>query len=206
MNDASISGTLTRLAAQPELHARFVNTLSLLEYIGARKILKSQKESRITAELLSHVAEEIRHSQALKRVALKLSGGELEGYSQDELLCGSEARAYIQAVDHTPLLPGEPSRDAWTSYLYTTLLIEERANRIYPLYEPILAEAGHPGVLKAILREEESHLADIRASLEAAHAPELEPLREREEAAFRAWWDAIAFSAESRRGRLRRDR
>lgn len=197
MND--ISATLRKLASSRDLHAKFVNTLSLLEYIGARKILKSQKESRITSELLSHVAEEIRHAQALKRVALKLSEGRLEGYSQDELLAGSEARAYIQAVDHTELLPGEKPRDAWIAYLYTTLLIEERANKIYPLYEPILAEAGHPGVLRAILREEESHLNDIRASLERCSrdagplegALDLEPLRGQEESAFRAWWSAV---------------
>jgi hypothetical protein len=187
--------TLQRLAGRPEVHARFVNTLSLLEYIGARKILKSQKESRITAELLAHAAEEIRHAQALKRVALKLSDGRLEGYSQDELLAGSEARAYIQDVDHTPLLEGEPSRDAFTSYLYATLLIEERANRIYPLYEPILAEAGHPGVLKGILKEEVAHLCDIRREIEASGGPGLEPLRAREEKAFNSWWSAVESAA-----------
>lgn len=191
MNDSALTATLTRLASRPDAHSRFVNTLSLLEYIGARKILKSQKESRITAELLAHVAEEIRHAQALKRVALKLSEGKLEGYGQDELLAGSEARAYIQAADHTPLLQGEHSRDEFTSYLYATLLIEERANRIYPLYEPILAGAGHPGVLKAILREEETHLQDIRREIEATGSPELAPLREREERAFHAWWNAV---------------
>ena len=47
----SFFATLKRLACRPEAHARFVNTLSLLEYIGARKIMKSQKESRITAAL-----------------------------------------------------------------------------------------------------------------------------------------------------------
>lgn len=195
MTDTQVVETLKALARNRELHARFVNTVSLLEYIGARKILKSQKESRMTAELLAHVAEEIRHAQALKRVALKLSDGKLESYSQDELLAGSEARAYIQAVDHTPLLGGEPSRDEFTSYLYATLLIEERANRIYPLYEPILAEAGFPGVLRGILQEEEAHLHDIRQDIEASGAPELAPLREREEIAFLAWWSAVERAA-----------
>jgi hypothetical protein len=197
MNESAVISTLKRLAQHRELHARFVNTLSLLEYIGARKILKSQKESRMTAELLAHVAEEIRHAQALKRVALKMSEGELAGYSQDELLAGSEARAYMQDVDHTPLLEGESSRDAFTSYLYTTLLIEERANRLYPLYEPVLAEAGYPGVLSGILKEEVAHLHDIRVNIEGAGTPELEPLRAREEDAFGAWWAAVERATQS---------
>jgi hypothetical protein len=195
MNDAAVVSTLVKVAGSKELHARFVNTLSLLEYIGARKILKSQNENRVSAELLAHVAEEIRHAQALKRVALKMSEGQLEGYSERELVAGAEARAYIQAVDHTPLLAGEVSRDAWTAYLYTTLLIEERANRIYPLYEAILGQAGFPGVLRGILAEEEAHLSDIRRSIEATGNPELAPLREREEAAFQAWWNAVEREA-----------
>jgi hypothetical protein len=186
----SVSETLERIAANRPVHARFANTLSLLEYIGARKILKSQREGSVTAELLAHVSEEVRHAQALKRVALKLSDGALEGYGDDELLAGDEARAYIQAVDHTPLLEGEGSRDSWESYLYTTLLVEERANRIYPLYGPILSRAGFPGVMKGILKEEEAHLGDIRANL-GSRLEALEPLRLREEAAFNAWWTQV---------------
>lgn len=57
---------LTALVKQPTLHARFLNTLSLLEFIGARKIMKSQEEDSVTPAVLAHATEEIRHAQVLK--------------------------------------------------------------------------------------------------------------------------------------------
>ncbi|MEO5970724.1 MAG: hypothetical protein ABIQ95_12425 [Bdellovibrionia bacterium] len=161
---ANFEKTIAQLETNPELHARFLNTLSLLEYIGARKILKSQKEEKISSQILAHAAEEIRHAQTFKKLALKMSSGKLSTYSEDHLLCGKEAREYFQSLDQA--VHAEIGEDSYTNYLFTTLLIEERANQIYPIYEPVLARAGYPGVLKAIVKEEDSHLKDILTSLQ----------------------------------------
>jgi rubrerythrin len=161
---ASFEKTIAQLEANPELHARFVNTLSLLEYMGARKILKSQREEKISSQVLAHAAEEIRHAQTFKRLALKMSSGKLSSYSEDHLLCGKEAREYFQSLDQA--VHAEIGEDSYTNYLFTTLLIEERANLVYPIYEPVLARAGYPGVLKAIVKEEDAHLKDILTSLQ----------------------------------------
>src|SRR5690242_14180620 len=44
----SFKEVLDRFENRADLHARFLNTLSLLEYIGARKIVKSQIDRSIT--------------------------------------------------------------------------------------------------------------------------------------------------------------
>ncbi|MFZ9595960.1 MAG: hypothetical protein ACO3A2_07775 [Bdellovibrionia bacterium] len=160
----TIEMVLNALELRPMLHARFLNTLSLLEYIGARKIFKSQAESSINASLLAHAAEEIHHAQTFKKLALKLSQGKLTSYSEDHLLCGREAKEYFQCLDYG--VHAEVETDSWMNYLYTTLLIEERANQVYPLYEPILARAGFAGILKSIVKEEASHMQDILKHLQ----------------------------------------
>lgn len=169
-----------------------MNTLSFLEYIGARKILKSQKQESISSELLAHISEEIRHAQILKKVALKLSNGTLVTYSEEHLLCGRQAVRYAQQVDHAAekLWGGS---DHWQSYLYTTLLLEERANQLYPLYDEALEATGRSTVFQGILREEALHLESVLGSLGVAptvppnsevQAERLNALRTFEEAAF----------------------
>jgi hypothetical protein len=155
---------LRDIAKHPQIHAKFLNTLSFMEYMGSRKILKSQRAESITFELLSHTAEEIRHAQTFKKIALKISDGKVSSYSAEHLFCGVEAATYFQTLDQTAAQRlGTP--DSWANYLLTTLLIEERANQIYPFYEEILAAAGYPGYLKLIVREENSHLQDIAAEI-----------------------------------------
>ncbi len=182
-------GILVQLCKVPALNARFINTLSFLEYVGARKILKSQHESLVTYRLINHMLEELRHAQLLKRVALKMSDGKLETYSDDHLLCGQEARRYIQTVDFAPEI-----EVPWLNYLLTTLMLEERANLIYPDYEPLLAQAGFPGVLKAIVTEEDVHLRDVIRNLgreTSISAYQLNRLREIESEAFQRFADSI---------------
>jgi len=60
---------LPEILEKPSIHARMVNTFSMLEYIGTRKILKSQDAPSMTLSLLAHIQEEIRHAQMLKKLA-----------------------------------------------------------------------------------------------------------------------------------------
>ena len=182
------------LSRDPLQHAKFINTLSLLEYIGARKIFKSQDEKSLTAEILGHAAEEIRHAQTLKRIALKMSSGQLETYSDEDLLCGKEARIYIQSIDYgvEKILGHKP--ETGINYLLTTLLLEERANQVYPFYENVLAKAGFPGVLKAIVREEDNHLKAVVNGLKDASgltSEDLAQLRAMEEREFTKFLESI---------------
>ena len=150
---------LGAVVERPLMHAKFLNTLSLLEYMGARKILKSQRAETISYEILAHTSEEIRHAQMLKKLSLKLSEGKLEDYSSENLLCGAEGARYFQTIDTAAFKAlGHP--DPWVNYLLTTLLIEERANSIYPHYAA-LPKAELASIFKGIVREEDTHLQDI---------------------------------------------
>lgn len=173
---------VNRLDGIPEQSAKFVNTLSLLEYMGARKIVKSQHAASISFELMAHISEEIRHAEILKKLALKMSDGKLTTYSDEHLLCGSEARAYIQTVDRaaeelfgtkkSKEVPKSP-RASWLNYLYTTLLLEERAKQIYPHCGALVEKQGFQNVFKGILKEEDRHLSAV--SQEMGVAKEVTP-------------------------------
>ncbi len=201
--------TLRALAADPARHAKFVNTLSLMEYIGARKILKSQPAAGISAELLAHVSEEIRHAHALKKLALRLDPL-LTGYEPNQLLAGKSASGYMQAIDRQAEADlksmsngnGENERLAWINYLYTTLLVEERAGSFYPEYASLLAElfpaAGHAAVIHGIIREEESHLRQVVDHLlqdDPDGRARLERLRPVEAKAFADWIGGLSSGA-----------
>ena len=216
-DDVDIVPILARLTGDAGRHARFLNTLSLLEYIGVRKILKSQPAEGLSAEMLEHILEEARHAYVLKRLALRVGGESVATYAAPALLCGEEARRYIQTLDRSAEIDLKESRDsasgaaatggavpaggvspasgsASVNYLYTTLLIEERAGAVYPLYEPLLARVGLGGVLAGIIREEEGHLSAVMRRVmdeDPGHAPRLERLRRAERRAYAAFVAAL---------------
>ena len=177
---------VSALLVDPGLHARFVNTLSMLEYLGARKILKSQRADSISLEILRHAAEEIRHAQILKSLALRWSGGELRGYREEELLCGRQAREYFHRLEEECALMHSRTEPTQV-YTLTTLLVEKRAVRFYPVYALALKKAGIPNALGAILNDERNHLEEMQREAAALGCGpvELARLRAREESLFR---------------------
>ncbi len=111
-DDVDIVPILARLTGDAGRHARFLNTLSLLEYIGVRKILKSQPAEGLSAEMLEHILEEARHAYVLKRLALRVGGESVATYAAPALLCGEEARRYIQTLDRSAEIDLKESRDS----------------------------------------------------------------------------------------------
>ncbi len=149
-----------KIVQHPSAHARFVNSLSFIEYIGARKILKGQRAQDFSLELLSHASEEIRHAQILKRLALRISP-EVVSYQREHLLAGERAEGYIQEVDRA-VEEALGKNKTWQNYLVTTLVVEERAETFYTEYEKVLAECGYGGILISIVKEEVGHLKKMR--------------------------------------------
>lgn len=194
---------LTHLDQRVDLHARLINTFSQLEYIGARKIVKSQTDRSMTLELLSHITEEIRHAQILKLLALRMSDQSLETYDDAHLLAGPEGRSYIQTVDHAvdAALSGIlPAKREFVNYLVTTLLIEERAAQVYPIYDLYLEKFGLSGKLSSIVRDEDKHLQavtlHIQKLLPQANAA-LKKLRGLEVQCFSTFMKAVITSVPS---------
>jgi hypothetical protein len=190
-----IKKALALLGKNKNLHGQFINTLSVLEFAGARKIIKSQRAENLDSEILSHISEEIRHARVLKNIALKMSEGKLKTYMPKHLLAGDAAWSYIQTVDHSIELEfTEPQ--PWLNYLYTTLLIEERAMEVYPLYSETLKEYGFASSLQGMILEEENHLNFTRKHIlesDPQSSKRLEKFRKIEMEAFEKFMSSVCF-------------
>lgn len=185
---------IKKMMASDMIYARFLNTLSLMEYTGARKIIKSQPQQHIHKKILDHMAEEMRHAQVLKRAAMKVAPGVCDTYEPDTLFCGVEAYQYFQTVDHAAK-QALNVRDPWQCYLYTTFLIEIRVLMFYAAFEKALLESGKPSVFRSILAEEKNHLEEVSGWLSEIpdYEKNKETLKKIEEEAFEKFLLAIKY-------------
>jgi len=155
------------------MHARLLNTLSRLEYVGVRKMLKSRRAEALDLDGLQHILDETVHALRLKKAALALAGerGGVGTYGAADTLAGDAGEDYIQGVDgaaETVLADVPEQRRGEVNYLLTSAAIEVRAQAFYPLYEARLRSHGVSVSVAAIMRDEDRHLAEMAAQLEAA--------------------------------------
>jgi hypothetical protein len=160
---------LPQIIASPLLHARMVNTLSRMEYVGTRKILKARNSARIDNDGLMHIIEEASHALRLKRAAIKLNVGSEDGiatYSDEHTLAGNAAENYLQQVDYAcekivadANLSFDDQSEA--NYVLSSVAIEVRADCFYPIYEQCLVDAGAPFSVASILKDEVKHLKEM---------------------------------------------
>ncbi|WP_084680343.1 hypothetical protein [Leptospira fainei] len=171
VNRSEIRSVLEDIERIPSIHAKWLNTLSLLEHIGARKIHASQTGNSISEMVLRHASEEARHAAFFKKLTLRVGSEEFSGYEPATLLAGNSAVIYFQRLDS--IVNRSLSSEAFSRgkqkllcYLYVTKLIEERAGLVYEEYERILS-SGESGIsLKSIIKEEESHLQEMNFHLQ----------------------------------------
>jgi hypothetical protein len=157
---------LNRIVPDAPLHGRFLNTLSLLEHMGSRKIMATQQGESIDQATLKHVAEEAHHAYFMKRQAEKTAARPLEFCAAD-LLAPAAARMYFQRLEAG--LVGTLGREnVRTTYLYMSLIVEFRALWFYRLYQQALTRFRSALSLKRVLGEERNHLGEVAQRLEAA--------------------------------------
>ncbi len=195
-----VRALLRAIVADRPRHARWLNTLSMLEQVGAQKIAKSQPTPFLSGMVVRHLAEESRHAQYLKQLAERIAPGACPTYESRYLLAGRAARRYFERLDaHVAgsLGPEASARQAYpgTAYFYVTLAVERRAERIYPLYQAVLDEASLPVSLRGVIAEEAHHLAEMERAL-AARDPgwraRADAIGAVEERLFGEWMDALA--------------
>ncbi len=165
-----LDALIGRIVADRALHAKWLNTFSFLEYIGFRKIVKSQRAEALSGAVLNHALEEGRHALGLKKLAVKLGGPEFDCYAPEVLLCGEEAEAYFQDLDAAcdAALADQPeAARAKLVYCYVTWLIERRALGVYGVYRKALGESEAARKLDGLLAEETRHLAEVETWLQA---------------------------------------
>jgi hypothetical protein len=194
-----VAPVLDRIIPDPGLHARFVNTLARLEYVGVRKILKSRRSERLDLPGLQHILDEAVHALRLKKAAVALAGGGggVAAFGEGETLAGGAGETYLQALDRRAEetladLPEDVRGEA--NYLLTSAAIEVRAQVFYPVYEQRLRAHGAPFSVSAISKDEDRHLEEMATGLAAAlpvWRPRLEPLLAAEEALFGRFLSAV---------------
>ncbi|MFD0794221.1 hypothetical protein ACFQZX_11370 [Mucilaginibacter litoreus] len=158
---------LHQIIADNNLHARWLNTLSLMENTGARKISASEDPVSVTYIILKHAAEEHRHAFYLKKQIEKTAAGQCPTYASEYLISPSSSKYYLHQLDIDVCrylkkelqLTGAELRFA--AYLLVTYAIEVRADELYPVYQQALDDAGSKVNVKSIILEEEGHLEEM---------------------------------------------
>jgi rubrerythrin len=169
-----------QLVENPVQHARVLNTFSYLEYIGFRKIIKSQPANRMTLQVLAHAGEEARHAMILKKMALRLTSSlsatakddsAVLTYAETDISSGQAASDYFQQLDR--YVADDLARAVLTSecgeltYFYVTWLIEIRALSVYSDYVSVVSADGSSTALEGLIAEEDRHLEYVTERLSA---------------------------------------
>lgn len=173
MNDQSspekhFEEILSKIIHAPNLHAKWLNTLSYLENCGARKIAACEDPTQVKEEMLKHAAEEFRHAHYLKCQIKRVSNDLLTNYSLKNILGGTTSLHYLNALDLKTsryLSQHLPSKTKEAAYLLVTYAIELRAAQLYPLYDQLLRSNQSKVTVKSIILEEEGHLKEMKEGL-----------------------------------------
>jgi hypothetical protein len=188
-----IQAVLKQIASEPMLEARWLNTLSLLQFVGARKISRTVADRHPSLEVLGHLADETRHALTFKRLACEVAGGEVSVY-----LCAQEAATYFQTLDRelaTWATHALGHEDTKLHYLLTTTLLGQRAMLVYPLYKAATRVTSVRLELGRVAAEEQSHRIDIEETcklrLARAGVSDLSAPRALEERLFGTFLSAL---------------
>jgi hypothetical protein len=174
-----VVGTEAMLAgfiADRPAHARFMNTLSMLEHMGSHKIMATQHGLGIDQPTLKHLAEETRHAFFFKRHANREAGRMLE-YTAADMIAPLAARRYFQRLEAEMVRIFPADIHPRATYLTMSMVVEFRAVWGYRLYQTALVNARSMVSLKSLLAEEAGHLTDMAERLESLNELDLPRLR-----------------------------
>lgn len=157
------------------LHAKWLNSLSMMENTGARKISRYEHPVKTTIIVLKHAAEEARHAYYLKKQIDKLVPDACPDYSFEYLLAPVESHHYLHQLDTQACrylkeklgLTGRELKHG--AYLLVTYAIEVRADMLYGIYQDVLTAHKSKVNVKSIIMEEEGHLAEMERMLKEFH-------------------------------------
>ena len=183
-----------------ELHGKWLNSLSMMENTGARKISKYEDPIHSDIIVLKHAAEEARHAYYLKKQIGKLPEVSCPDYTYPYLLAPVQSHHYLNMLDVEACrylknklgLEGRALKHG--AYLLVTYAIEVRADMLYGIYQESLTNHGSKVNVRSIIVEEEGHLAEMQRMLEVFH-PEWKQLAADmcavEDRLFIAWITAV---------------
>ena len=161
---------LPTIIADNALHARWLNSLSMMESVGARKIAAYVHPIQVDLITLQHAFEEARHAYFLKKQISKLDQLSPD-YAPEHTLAPRASYRYLHKLDMSCARylanSGKTGRALKHGcYLLVTYLIEVRAMMLYTTYQKALDAAGSRVHVKSILAEEEGHLDNMTTQLD----------------------------------------
>ncbi len=199
--DQQLQQILDIIVPSDELHGKWLNSLSMMENTGARKISKYEHPVHTDIIVLKHAAEEARHAYYLKKQIGKLADVSCPDYSYPYLLAPVESHHYLNMLDveacrylkNKLQLEGRALKHG--AYLLVTYAIEVRADMLYGIYQEALTRYGSKVNVKSIILEEEGHLTEMERMLKDFH-PQWQELAndmcQVEDRLFNVWVAAIA--------------
>jgi hypothetical protein len=182
------------------LHTKWLNSLSMMENTGARKISKYEDPVHTGIIVLKHAAEEARHAYYLKKLIGKLDAKACPDYTYPYLLAPVHTHQYLNRLDveacrYIKDKLGLAGRELMHgAYLLVTYSIEVRADMLYGVYQDALSVHRSKVNVKSIIAEEEGHLEEMEKMLIDFH-PDWRALAddvcEIEARLFGAWITAV---------------
>ncbi len=169
----NLEAIFSTIISNTTTHAKFLNTLSYMENVGARKISKFEPKIDVGLMVLKHAAEEHRHAFYLKKQITKLVEGGFETYQDEFLLSPKSSKFYLDLLDvkvcqYVQKKLGLTGAEVkWAAYLLVTYAIEVRADELYPIYQKMLTAQQSKVQVKSIILEEEGHLEEMIKQLKA---------------------------------------
>jgi hypothetical protein len=190
----------SKVVKTPSLHSRWLNTLSMMENAGAKKIKNCEHPVLVNEIILKHSAEEARHAHYLKKQIGKIEKGSCPTYEKRYLLAPDQSYYYLHSLDvqvcrYLKKEFGYKGDDLkYAAYLLVTYAIEVRADELYPKYQAVLTQTNSPVNVRSIIVEEEGHLQEMRSQLKE-FSPDWEILCENavtlETRLYADWMDAL---------------
>ncbi|MGL4768066.1 MAG: hypothetical protein ACRCV6_08310 [Formosimonas sp.] len=152
------------------LHARWLNSLSMMESVGARKIAAYVHPIEVDLITLQHAFEEARHAYFLKKQISKLKQ-DSPSYAAEHTLAPRASYRYLHKLDMRCARYladlGHTERELKHGcYLLVTYLIEVRAMLLYHTYQAALDAANSRVHVKSIISEEAGHLENMMTQLD----------------------------------------
>jgi rubrerythrin len=173
--NTELAGVADKIVTTDELHVKWLNSLSMMENTGARKISKYEDPVHTSLTELKHAAEEARHAYYLKKLIGKLNPEACPDYTYPNLLAPVETHHYLNRLDVDTCrylknnLGLEGRALKYGAYLLVTYAIEVRADMLYGIYQEALTRHRSKVSVKTIIAEEEGHLEEMLRMLTGFH-------------------------------------
>lgn len=165
---------LTEVLDRDLTHYLWLRSLSYLEYIGYRKMVKALQYQEVSRGVYHHLSDEIQHSYLLKELAEKSFEGKFFHVPLEEAFIRC-AESYFHDIDdavHRWVEELGQGERPFLCYLLVSYLIEKRAMIVYPQYYSQAPENTFKLILQKIIRDERAHLNYLEDHL--AKLPEAE--------------------------------